>query len=132
MGILRGKEMGKSFAWFESAFPLSSSVADEITLSYTHRSCIDRRVIVLTSLRNNCNWFCSPLGLQMYGKICQWPDANMIIFRIPNLLENKSKEVNPQAVNNTQVNTSRHEQGEIATCSYVETPSSNWYRYVFF
>ena len=56
----------------------------------------------------------------------------MIIFRIPNLLENKSKEVNPQAVNNTQVNTSRHEQGEIATCSYVETPSSTWYRYVFF
>ena len=56
----------------------------------------------------------------------------MIIFRIPNLLENKSKEVNPQAVKNTQVNTSRHEQGEIATCSYVETPSSNWYRYVFF
>ena len=48
----------------------------------------------------------------------------MIIFRIPNLMGHKLKEVNPQAVNNTQVNTSRHEQGEMATFSCVETPSS--------
>ena len=48
----------------------------------------------------------------------------VLIFRVPNLIGHKLKEVNPQAVKNTQVNTSRHEQGEIATCSYVETPSS--------
>ena len=68
----------------------------------------------------------------MYGEICQWPDANAIIFRVPNLIGHKLKEVNPQAVNNTQVNTSRHEQGEMATFSCVETPSSTRYRYVFF
>ena len=27
-------------------------------------------------LRNDCNLFSPPLGLQMYGEICQWPDAN--------------------------------------------------------